>query len=174
MIYKFLVGMFLVLSCNLAIAQYTETQDDFSNEKVYSLKIPSIEGESAVMAISCYPKKELDIQLAITGTMFPNDTADGGMSISTTHKFDKSEDVITSDWFMNIMKFQNAWYRGDKVAFVKSAIISDQLNLKLNKRGDVFKFKLKGAAVHLKKILSGVVKHFVTTQLSRFLQFNHS
>ena len=85
--------------------------------------------------------------------MFPNDIKNGGMIISTTHKFDKSEMAITSDWFMNIMKYKNSWYTGDQIQFAKSAISSNQLNLRLNKRGDVYKFKLNGTAAHLKKIL---------------------
>jgi hypothetical protein len=155
MISKFLASALFAFFCNLAFAevQYTEKEDDFSNDKVYSLKIPSIKGESAVIFISCHPKNKLDVQLAITGTMFPNDAVGGGMIISTTHKFDKAEEAITSDWFMNLMKYKNAWYRGNKVEFAKSAIVSDQLSLRLNKRNDIYKFKLNDTAVHLQKIL---------------------
>ena len=137
----------------LAAAEYTESIDDFSSGTVYSLKIPSIKGESAVLFISCRPQNELSVQLAITGTIFPNDLKDGGMIVSTTHKFDKSEEAITSDWFMNIMKYKNSWYTGDKVEFAKSAIESSQLNMRLNKRGDVYRFKLNGTAAHLSRIL---------------------
>lgn len=132
---------------------YSEKEDDFSNEKVYTLKIPSEKGESALIFISCYPESKLDVQLAITGTMFPDDTSDGGMIISTTHKFDKAEKAITSDWYMNLMKYKNAWYQGDKVEFAREAAKSSQLNIRLNKRNDIFRFPLKGTAVHLKNIL---------------------
>src|SRR5690554_1564122 len=138
--------------------EYTETTDDFSNEKIYSLKIPSDKGPSAVVFISCYPENKLSVQLAITGTMFPDDTADGGMIISTTHKFDKAEKAITSNWFMNLMKYKNSWYRGDILEFSKDAIRSNQLNIRLNKRSDIFKFPLKGSAVHLTKILANCGK----------------
>jgi hypothetical protein len=138
--------------------EYTESGDDFSNEKIYSLKIPSEKGQSAVVFISCYPENKLNVQLAITGTMFPDDTADGGMIISTTHKFDKAEKAITSNWFMNLMKYKNAWYRGDVLQFTKDAIRSNQLNIRLNKRNDIFKFPLKGSADHLHKILSNCGK----------------
>lgn len=132
---------------------YTEREDDFNNEKVYSLKIPSDKGESAVVFVSCSPGNKLDVQLAITGTMFPDDTKDGGMIISTTHKFDKAEAAITSDWYMNLMKYKNSWYQGDKVEFARHAALSIHLNIRLNKRSDIFKFPLEGTAVHLKKIL---------------------
>src|SRR5690554_3142917 len=137
---------------------YSEKEDDFSNEKIYSLKIPSEKGESATIFISCYPESKLNVQLAITGTMFPDDTADGGMIISTTHKFDKAEKAITSNWFMNLMKYKNSWYRGDILEFSKDAIRSNQLNIRLNKRSDIFKFPLKGSAVHLTKILANCGK----------------
>lgn len=134
---------------------YSEKEDDFSNEKIYSLKIPSEKGESATIFISCYPESKLNVQLAITGTMFPDDTSGGGMIISTTHKFDKAEKAITSDWYMNLMKYKNAWYQGDKVEFAKEAARSNQLNIRLNKRSDVFRFPLTdaGVAAHLKNIL---------------------
>ena len=132
---------------------YSVSEDDFSNEKVYSLKIPSEKGPTAVVFISCYPGSKLSIQLAITGTMFPDNTSGNGMIISTTHKFDKSEKAITSDWYMNLMKYKNAWYQGDKTQFAKEAARSNQLNIRLNKRGDVFRFPLAGTATHLRGIL---------------------
>lgn len=158
--YRMFLGLFLMVLSSLALAevQYTESKDDFSNGTVFTLKIPSIEGESAVLFVSCRPENELSIQLAITGTMFPNEMKNGGMVISTTHKFDKSEEAVTSDWFMNIMKYKNSWYTGDKVEFAKSAIVSNQLNLRLNKRGDVYKFRLDGTAAHLKKLLAACGK----------------
>jgi hypothetical protein len=133
--------------------EYSETADDFSNEKVYSLRIPSDKGESAVIFVSCYPENKLNIQLAISGTMFPDDTIDSGMIISTTHKFDKADKAVISDWYMNLMKYKNAWYQGDKVEFAKHVGSSNQLNVRLNKRNDIFKFPLNGTTVHINKIL---------------------
>lgn len=138
--------------------EYTESSDNLSNEKTYSLKIPSDKGQLAVVFISCYPENKLDVQLEIFGTMFPDDTVDDGKIISTTHKFDKAEKSITSNWFMNRMKYKNAWYRGDVLEFAKDTIRSNQLNIRLNKKNDIFKFPLKGSAVHLNKILSNCGK----------------
>lgn len=134
---------------------YTETQDDFSNDIVYSLKITTDKKESAVTFLSCYPGNKLVVQLSIRGTMFPDTDgiSDSGMLISTTHKFDKAEKAITSKWFMNMMKYKNSWYQGDKVEFINDAIKSNKLNIRLNKTNDIFKFNLKGTAIHLRKIL---------------------
>ncbi len=133
---------------------YTESKDDFSNDIVYSLKISTSKNKPAAIFMSCYPGGKLNIQLAINGTMFPDTTSDGGMLISTTHKFDKAENSITSNWFMNMMKYKNSWYQGEKVEFINDAIKSNQLNIRLNKRNDIFKFSLKGIATHLRKIQS--------------------
>lgn len=151
-----LITTLLVFACSstLADVQYTETKDDFSNDTVYSVRITTTQNEPAVLFLSCYPGNKLDIQLAIAGTMFPDDVTDRGMLISTTHKFDKAESAVTSNWFMNLMKYENSWYRGDEVEFIKDAMRSNQLNIRLNKRNDIFRFGLKGTAVHLKKILN--------------------
>jgi len=53
-----------------------------------------------------------------------------------------------------MMKYENSWYQGDKADFVKSAITSGALNIRLNKRNDIYKFGLKGAAANLRVILS--------------------
>lgn len=138
--------------------EYTESDDDFSNKKIYSLKIPSDKGQSAVVFISCYPENKLNVQLSITGTLFPDEKANGGMLISTTHKFDKADKAITSNWFMNLMKYQNAWYRGDLLEFSKDTLRSNMLNIRLNKRNEILKFPLQGSAFYLDKILSNCGK----------------
>lgn len=150
-----IIVMMLVLCVSKVHSEvkYTETEDDFSNKKIYSLKIPSDKGESAAIFVSCYEQNRLDIQLAVTGTMFPDDTKDGGMIISTTHKFDKSETAVTSYWYMNLMKYKNSSYQGDKIDFARGIAFSDYLNIRLNKRNDVFKFPLKGASDYVKKIV---------------------
>ena len=153
MTHRVVLGLLLVPFSALGAVTYSENADDFSNGTVSTVKITTRVNEPATLFVACYPGNKLDIQLAISGTMFPDSAAGGGMLISTTHKFDKANAAITSDWFMNIMKYENAWYRGDKAAFVRSAIISSALNIRLNKRNDIYKFDLKDAAAKLQIIL---------------------
>lgn len=149
------IAIFILCSnYSYAAATYKETPDDFSNDVIYSLTIPSLKGGSTILIVACQPKNKLNIQFATTKTMFPDDTSSEGMIISTTHKFDKAEEAITSNWHMNMMKYNNSWFSGNKPDFINDAIRSNQLNLRLNKRSDVFKFSLKGTASNLKKIIA--------------------
>lgn len=138
----------------LAEVEYVESGDDFSNGKVYTLKISTAINEPAIMYLSCYPNNKLSIQLAPSEVMFPDSSDENGMKISTTYKFDKAASASTSNWHMNMMKYYSSWYDGDKVSFINSAIRSTKLNVRLNKRNDIFKFNISDASKHLKKILN--------------------
>jgi hypothetical protein len=154
MIPRVLTVFFLIPFSASAAVTYSESPDDFSNGTVFTVKVTTQINGPATLFISCYPEHKLDVQLAISGTMFPDSVTEGGMLVSTTHKFDKAKVATTSDWFMNIMKYENSWYQGDKAAFIASAISSEALNIRLNKRNDIYKFGLKGAAAKLQVILS--------------------
>lgn len=145
--------LLLIPSCAFSEVKYLESKDDFSNGTIYELKISTTKNKPALLLISCYPQNKLNVQLATLRTMFPDSSNNAGMGISITYKFDKTENAITSDWFMNLMKYKNTWHLGDKAVFIRNAIKSDWLNMRLNKTNDIFKFELKESNAHLNKIL---------------------
>lgn len=151
--YLFLLLSLLVVSYAQAKATYQEKGDEFSNGKTYSVKITSHDSIASALFISCQ-SGELGVQLASTKTMFPNDSDGNGMTISTTFKFSNESEPVTSSWFMNLMKYNNAWYSGDINEFIDNAISSEKLSIRQNKRGDVYRFKLDDAKEYLAKVKS--------------------
>ena len=158
-----LLILFLTPTNLNADVKYSEKQDDFSNDKVYTLTITTEkEGnrfsggiDDGVIFISCFPNNNIQIQFHTRDTIFPDSTTDNpsGMLVSITYKFDKAETSLTENWFMNTMKYQDAWYRGDKIKFIEHAAKSNVLNFRLNKTNDILKFKLLGTSTPIGKIL---------------------
>lgn len=162
---RIIVLLLCLLIPNISIAEvkFTEKQDDFSNEKVYSLSITSEKQgngfsggvDDGVIFISCFPNNNLQVQFHTQDTIFPDKILDGtsGMLVSVTYKFDKAESAQTDNWFMNFMKYQDAWFKGDKKSFVEQTAKSNILNFRLNKRNDKLKFKLNGTSKPINTIL---------------------
>jgi len=143
------VGIIILSSLAIADAELTVTQDDFSNAKITTLRINSMEENASSLFISCRPESGIDIQLAFNGTIFPDDLTDNGMKVGITHKFDTANQSYTTDWHMNTMKYENAWYQGDKGRFLDEAAKAGQLNLRLNQNGDVVRFGFSDAVAHV-------------------------
>ena len=149
----------VILSASVIFAnlKFEEKPDDFTNEKVLTLSVKSIEQHRhrgpSVLFISCFPESRINIQLAFNGTIYPDDV-DGtrGMIVSITHKFDTAEKAYTTNWHMNIAKYRNAWYRGDKEIFLNEAMTANQLNIRLNRNGDIVRFRMENSSGYLKKI----------------------
>lgn len=147
-----LICLFLATFSLAANAGYSEKKDDFSTGKILSFDLTSTNNK-AKLFIGCYPKKKISVQIATTDTIFPDDTVDSGMVANVTFKFDSFDDVNTSKWFMALMKYDRAWFVGDTLDFTKKAVKANQLNVRFNKRNDVYKFKLVGTAKHLPKLI---------------------
>lgn len=121
---------------------------DFSNEKVTTLRVDSMEQRPSTLFVSCFPSG-INIQLAFNGTIFPDDISNDGMVVSITHKFYTAEEAHTTNWHMNMMKYKDAWYRGDPKQFISEGIGAQQLNLRLNRNGDIVRFDFSKALEHL-------------------------
>ncbi len=140
----------------LANVTFDKKNDKFSNGVVSTISIVSntSDGMNGTLFISCHRGEQVSIQLGSTRTMFPDEAMPNaeGMLISTTYKFKEAGKAITSDWFMNIMKYKNAWYRGNAKRFITQAMGSTQLYVRLNKRSDIYSFPLTKAHKYLKEL----------------------
>lgn len=117
------------------------------------LQVRTTDTSPAVLFLSCNPDSGLSVQLSTMDVIFPNSVSNGRMILSTTHKFEESPEAVTTDWHMAMMEYQDSWYRGDERQFIEEAKNSSQLNIRLNKKNKVYRFKLDGASSHISKIL---------------------
>ena len=134
--------------------KYYEEGADFSNEVDYVLRVTTTDTSPAVLFLSCNPESGLSIQLSSVEVMFPDTSNGGRMQISTTHKFEEAPKAETTNWQMNMMKYKDSWYQGDEKSFMEEAADSSQLNLRLNKRGTIYRFMLDGAGEYISTILN--------------------
>lgn len=133
--------------------EYYEEGDDFSNEVVSVLQVRTTDTSPAVLFLSCNPDSGLSVQLSTMDVIFPDDLEGNRMILSTTHKFEESPEAVTTDWHMVMMEYKDSWYRGDENSFIEEAKNSSQLNIRLNKKNKVYRFKLDGASSYISKIL---------------------
>ena len=148
---RLLITAALLLGCNLALAEYSKSKDDFSNGYIHKFRKDSNDGNAAIL-ISCFPSKEIQVQLVTSVVIFPDDSNDSGMVVVITHKFDTAPKAHRASWDMNMMKYNNAWYSGSAMNFLTEAIKSETLAIRLDKNGDVFKFDLSNEKGNLIKV----------------------
>ncbi|GEM_PF-6883701 len=126
---------------DVELTRFEVKGDDFSNEKLYTVKAASYKPDTGVLFITCNESEQsIDIQMWSDGTIFPNESDSDRMYLSVTHKFLSDHEAETTTWHMNMMEYKNAFYAEDSLAFIDNAIESDGVNVRFNKRGQVFKF----------------------------------
>lgn len=133
--------------------KYYGESDDFSNSTISVLEVNTMDTSQAAIFFLCNPSSGLSIQLTTKEVIFP-DTLDGDtMILSVTHKFEESTQAVTTNWDMLMLEYNDAWYRGSLLEFIKEAQRSSQLNIRLNRKNKVYRFKLDGADRHLAELL---------------------
>lgn len=140
-------------SSTYADVELQEKSDDFSNEIISSLRVGTTDTYPASLIFSCNPDTGLSVQLATEDIMYPDEAHRDKMVISTTHKFVEAPESATTYWSMKLAKYKNSWYQGDPRDFIIEAAESSQLNMRLNRIGTVYLFRLEGTAENLRKIL---------------------
>lgn len=154
----FLIAL-IAFTCDINAVEYSKSKDDFSNGTIHSVAALSDDARAKIL-ISCFPENRLEVQLATSEVIFPDDTSKrfDRMFVSVTHKFDSAKKAETTNWSMNIMKYNNAWYTGDIVRFIAEAFDASVLALRLDKRNEVYKFDFNRAGAQLRNVVGACIK----------------
>lgn len=164
---KYLIPILLLAFSESAFSQaeYLEKKDDFSNGVIKAVIVKSEEVETyrfgspeGWIQLICFPENRLQVHLHSLNAIYPDDVDTEGhnrMFASATFKFDTENEADTSDWEMNFMKYDRAFYKGDVLKFAHNLAKANELNFRFNKRSDIYKFKLKGTS----KLVPKVLKH---------------
>ena len=152
------------LVCGQAFAEvhFIEQQEGASDGIIFAMLITDEDssgstnrsGETASLVVACYPNGKLRIQFHTTDTIHPNEVREdgSGMVVSISHKFDSTPLAQTSDWWMHSRKYDKAFYQGNAHQFAGRISRDRELNIRLNKSGERFRFKLKGTARLMPKV----------------------
>ena len=135
--------------------QYVEVPDDFSNEMVYKLAVFDTTDKYGAVVLQCIPNHGIEFGLHLAnefGLTSDRPSLDSN-KVSITHKFDNAENAYTEQWIMNDMVGGSTWFPGDYQVFVNELMAANQLNIRLDKRNNVYRFKVEGASEHIKKIV---------------------
>jgi hypothetical protein len=80
------------------------------------------------------------------------------MWVQVTHKVDSAPKASTNKWRMNMMKYQDAWLAKGAVELIREMQSGEQLSIRLDRNGTVFRFSLKESNDHLRTITAACVK----------------
>lgn len=132
---------------------FTEQPDEFSSNVKRQLAIKA-ENDDDTELLLIRRGSTYEIRLMTNDVLFPDNVdSDTGMNLSVTFKFDNQSQPTQSIWHMNIMRYNNAWYRGDGLAFSRAVFNANNLNLKTDKRGDIYRFDVSKCRAYADKFL---------------------
>lgn len=145
------------LCLNVQAASQTEFEvvsDEFGSGKTHRLTIFTDDTSLGGLFISCHSGEKLQAQLNVRDTIFPNNTRNGYMWLNVTYKGEGENEAANSEWRMNMMKYDNAWLLNGVDRLIEHMQTGNQLSLRLDKAGTIYRFPTVEAQKHLGKILS--------------------
>jgi hypothetical protein len=153
-----ITALVLLAGAGMAMGQTTSfkvMRDEFGTGDAHQLRMETRDAAVGILFVTCYTPSEIQIQLAVKDVIFPSD-ADvmaGNMWIGITHKVDTAAVPATVRWRMNVAKYKDAWMPAKSVrSLIADMLKGQQLSLRLDKSGTIYRFNLVEARGHLPKI----------------------